>query len=214
MSRRGEETLVGSRNPVDPGQATERFSGLMRLAAGATIALVLFAIIGFLWGPAASLDALREAAARRDNAEIARRIDGPALLATAWGACCCSRPAAPLPGGWRQRPPVAGPVHCCRRTCQAAGRNPGGARRHCRAARGPHCAAAAGARRSGVWPTHAAEAGMGLERPFHRQGHRDDPDRGPGAGAGAGAAARRVLVAAGRGGGYAHERNGATAGPL
>ena len=79
MSRRGEETLVGSRNPVDPGQATERFSGLTRLAAGATIALVLFAIIGFLWGPAASLDALREAAARRDSAEIARRIDGPAL---------------------------------------------------------------------------------------------------------------------------------------
>lgn len=64
---------------VNSGEPTERFGGLTRLAAGAAIALVLFSVIGFVRGPAATVDALRDAAGRRDTAEIARRTDGPAL---------------------------------------------------------------------------------------------------------------------------------------
>lgn len=66
-------------NLADSGKSAERFSGVTRLAAGATMALVLFAIIGFLRGPEAAVHALRDAAARRDATEIARHIDGPAL---------------------------------------------------------------------------------------------------------------------------------------
>lgn len=64
---------------VNSDEPHERFGGLTRLAVGATIALVLFAVIGFVRGPEAAVDALRAAAARRDTAEITRRTDGPAL---------------------------------------------------------------------------------------------------------------------------------------
>lgn len=64
---------------VAAGELPERFGGLARLAAGVTIALVLLAIFGFLRGPEATVSALRDAAARRDAAELGRRIDGPAL---------------------------------------------------------------------------------------------------------------------------------------
>ena len=50
-----------------------------RYGAGVALALLLLAAVALLRGPAATLDALRDAAVRRDTAEIARRIDGPAL---------------------------------------------------------------------------------------------------------------------------------------
>jgi hypothetical protein len=51
----------------------------VRYGVGLGLALCLLALIGLLRGPQATLDALREATVRRDTAEIARRIDGPAL---------------------------------------------------------------------------------------------------------------------------------------
>lgn len=57
----------------------DRLRPYARLAAGLALALVVLAAWGFFRGPAATLDAIRDAAARRDTAELARRIDGPAL---------------------------------------------------------------------------------------------------------------------------------------
>lgn len=57
-----------------------RFRPTLRQAAvAAVVAALALAAISFARAPAATLEAIRDAAARRDSAEMARRIDLPAL---------------------------------------------------------------------------------------------------------------------------------------
>ncbi len=68
-------TVNSAPQPVEPG----RLGAWGRLGGGMALALLVLVVVGFFRGPASTLDELREAARSRDAAELARRIDGPAL---------------------------------------------------------------------------------------------------------------------------------------
>jgi hypothetical protein len=68
-------SVTSAQQPVEPG----RLGAWGRLGGGMALALLVLVVVGFFRGPASTLDALREAARNRDAAELARRIDGPAL---------------------------------------------------------------------------------------------------------------------------------------
>ena len=56
-----------------------RFGAYARFGAGIALALLILAVVGFLRAPETTVEAIRDAAARRDTAELARRIDHGAL---------------------------------------------------------------------------------------------------------------------------------------